>query len=552
MISLLSVCLPFVFSVLIQQLSHPNDQTHFVFVLLLLYGVLWTVTQLISQLRSLFLAYVVEDSMSKLSLLVFDHLHQLSLRFHLDRRTGAVLSAIERAQSGFETVMWGIILFLLPVVLELLCVFLVLAYYYGVLAGVFLLIVVCCFVAINVRAMEKISCAQKEYNDKRSSASSALFDSLLNVELVRYFTNQRFDHERCRSLLHQQKKAGIARHYTDFYLNLVQHLLVGAGFTVVTWFTGNAVVAGSISLAEFVLINGYFLQFIMPLQHIAYAMQQMRKGLQDMDQVYDLLALQPEIKDHSNAVAISSERFEVVFDNVSFGYDPLRPILKNISFSIEQGKTVAVVGPSGSGKSTLVRLLFRFFDTTSGSICVNGHNIQMITQESLHTKIGVVPQNVVLFNNTVRFNIAYGNPSANQEEIERVVKQAQLYQLIQSLPQGYDTEVGERGLKLSGGESQRVAIARVLLKKPALYIFDEATSALDSGTEREIQQTIREISFGVPSLIIAHRLSTISHADEILVLDKGCIVEQGSHNHLLAADSFYATLWQKQMQSVSS
>lgn len=548
LLSLLMVCLPFVLSVIIKQLSSTHEQLSIVMALLIGYGLLWMFIQLLTQFRSFMVAYLIEDGLRNLSLSLFDHLHTLSLRFHLDRKTGEVLHAIERAQNGFETIVWGALLFIVPVGIELIAVVCVLSYYYGILLALGLLIVMMSFIALNTIAMRKIQEAQKIYNEKRSAASAALFDSLLNVETVRYFSNQQFDHDHCDTLLQEQKEAGVVRHYAEINLNTLQLLTIGFCFTVVTGWTGWMVMQHAMDISAFILINGYFLQFIMPLQHGAYAIYQMRKGMEQMAYVHSLLSLQPEIHDHPQAIMIDdTQSTEIIFDHVSFGYDEHRIILKDISFTIAPGKTVAIVGPSGSGKSTIARLLFRFFETTSGSIKINGHDIKHMTQASLHASLGIVPQQVVLFNNTIHFNIAYGNPHARRQEVMRAAHQAQLDNLIAQLPDGYETQVGERGLKLSGGENQRIAIARVLLKNPSMYIFDEATSALDTQTEYEIHRKIREISFGATTLIIAHRLSTISHADMILVLDKGAITERGSHDELLMHQGLYAKLWQEQM-----
>lgn len=397
--------------------------------------------------------------------------------------------------------------------------------------------------------MQKMNAAQKNYNTTRASTSSRFMDSLLNVETVKYFSNQTYDLEQCKSGIAQQQKAGILVHRLQSLVSIIQLVFIGSIFTLVTYYSGKEVSTAA-QVAQFILINGYFLQFIVPLQHIMFAVQQLRKGLQQIAQAQELLDTKPEITDDSYATVLDARSSEIVFDRVSFWYTPERPILQNVSFTVPAGKTVAIVGPSGAGKSSLIRLLFRFFDVSAGSIRINGTDIRTVTQESLHKVLGVVPQDIVLFNNSLSFNIGYGNVNASDSAIKQVSAQAQLHTLVSQLPDGYNTMVGERGLKLSGGEKQRVGIARVLLKKPSVYIFDEATSALDSNTEYEIQKTIREISFGTTTLIVAHRLSTICHADTILVLDNGTITEQGSHNELLLHNGLYAKLWKEQSKLI--
>lgn len=546
-VCLLTMSLPVIFSLVIKNLSHIDKSAASITLILLAgYGLLWITTQALGQIRSLVIVHVIENVIARLSLLLFKHLHSLSLRFHLDRKTGAVLNSLDRAQMGCESVVWGILLFLFPVSLELLFTLLVLLYYYGLWHCIGLVTLLTLFIVANLAIIGKLNQAQAIYNEKRAQASSALLDSLINVETSKYFANQKSDYQNCQSLLHEQTQAGVHRQIIETLLGLVQMFVMGLGFALVTFITGKRVVDGQSSLAEFVLINGYFLQFIMPLQHIVFAFGQVRKGMQDIAQVQEILCEEPEIKDALGALTLAPETVEIVFDNVSFGYTPEQPILKNISFKIAHGKTIALVGPSGSGKSTLIKLLFRLFDVTQGAIYVNGHDIRSISQESLRKMLAIVPQDVVLFNNTLKFNIAYGNLAATQQEIENAACQAQLDTFIKGLPDGYETQVGERGLKLSGGEKQRVGIARALLKEPCTYVFDEATSALDSYTEHEIQNQIRDIAFGATTLIVAHRLSTVRHADEIVVLEAGCIVEQGSHQELVLNNGLYQKLWQNQ------
>lgn len=552
LMTFIMMSLPLIFSQIISLLTDISKSLSLLPFILFGYGILWTLNQILEQMRTIIIMRVLESAIRKVNLSVFDHLHALSLRFHLDRQSGALMSAIDRAQFGIETLFWCVFLFVIPVMIELLLAVFIITYLYGIVCCLIMLLFMLIYIALNIYALKKTVNTHERYNQKRAAASAGLMDSLLNIETVRYFTNQKFDRTFCDKLLEEQEQAGIAKHRAEAFMQLGQMVIIGIALTCVTWFTGTAVAAGTMGISDFVLVNGYLLQFIMPLNHFAHAMQQMRKAWQDISEIQKILILRPEITDNVNSAPLNvSHAADIIFENVSFSYDENRTILKNISFSVPAGKTVAIVGTTGSGKSTMVRLLFRFFDVTAGSISINGHDIRLMTQESLHKAIGIVPQDAVLFNNTIYFNIAYGNPCATKEEVEQAAKDAQLEQFIKQLPDGYQTEVGERGLKLSGGEKQRIAIARVLLKKPLIYIFDEATSALDSATEREIQKNIMQLSFGNTTLIIAHRLSTIMHADSILVLENGSIVEQGNHHELLAQQNLYANLWHKQMRNMS-
>ena len=513
---------------------------------------MWTISQIISQLRSIMMFRALERGTRVLSLRIFDQLHALSLRFHLQRRTGAVTSAIERAQFGFDTIFWGLLLFIFPTLIEMLLVISLLTYFYGIFYSGVLLLIMICYLLFSILAIDRSTKKQKIYNEKRAQASARIVDSLLNFETVKYFNNERYDHEQCDKILQEQENAGTSKYFADAVVQLGQGVVIGIGLLYLTLSSGNAVISGRMNIGDFVLINGYILQFAMPLHHFGYILRQVRNGLNDMNDIMDLITLKPEIQDVPNAIALKDstaskiDQASITFNNVIFGYDKQRTILNGISFTVPQGKTVAVVGPTGAGKSTVARLLFRFYDVSSGSILINGHDLRNITQQSLHAAIGVVPQDTVLFNNSLYYNIAYGCPSATKDDIERAIKLAHLDGFIKQLPDGYNTIVGERGLKLSGGEKQRVAIARVLLKQPAIYIFDEATSSLDTHTEQEIQRNIEEISVGATTLIIAHRLSTVTHADEILVLDNGLIVERGTHKSLLIQNELYAVLWNKQ------
>ncbi|HBR70918.1 TPA: metal ABC transporter permease [Candidatus Dependentiae bacterium] len=543
----LNVTTPLVFKYLIQLFSHLQTASSFlIYLALIIYGGLWTCNQLISNLRSILLFRSLERGSHLLSVCLLNHFHELSLRFHLERQTGALTSMIERAQFGFESIFWGIILFILPTIIEMVTVLLVLTYLYGIFYSGILLLIMATYLSFSFLALDYSEKKQTVYNKKRSGASGRIIDSIFNFETVKYFNNEIYENEQCNNILQEQENAGTDKHIADTIVQLGQGLIIGLGLLIITFISGSAVIHKTMDISDFILINGYLLQFVMPLQHFGYVVRHVRKGLNDMQEALDLLTLQSEVQDKQNAINIITTQPSITFDNVSFGYEKRRIILKNISFTIPHGKTMAIVGPTGSGKSTLAKLLFRFYDVNEGCILVNDLDIRNITQSSLHKIIGVVPQDTVLFNNTLYYNVAYGQPEKSHQEIEHVVKLAHLDTFIKKLPDGYQTKVGERGLKLSGGEKQRVAIARTLLKNPSIFIFDEATSSLDTHTEQEIQKNIEEISTNATTLIIAHRLSTIVHADEIIVLDKGSIVERGTHQSLLKNNGLYRMLWEKQ------
>ena len=547
----LNVSLPLFFRKIVDALSACTPQPIYYLSLILLgYGLLWTISQIILQVRAIVLYRSLERSMRLFALRIFDHLLKLSLRFHLDRKTGAITSAIERAEDGLDHLFWGIFLFMINTLIEMVIVIILLAYLYGFVYSGALLLIMVFYLLFTIIALGKSVAVQEEYNDKRQEAGARIVDTLLNIETVKYFDNEKFEHTECDEILKEQEDAGVIKYQYDSWLQIGQNLIVGCGLMFLTWMSGNAVKNGIMTVGDFVLINGYLLQFIYPLNHFGYIVRSIRKGLNDVSSAMNLLTLKPEIKDSPTAIPLKIHSAEIVFDNVKFQYDERRPILKGISFTVPAGKSIAVVGATGSGKSTIARLLYRFYDVTSGRILINGHDIRSITQHSLHKAIGIVPQDTVLFNNTLYYNISYARPHASKEEIEQVIAMAHLDAFIKRLPDGYNTEVGERGLKLSGGEKQRVAIARVLLKKPAIYIFDEATSALDTHTEREIQNNLEEISVGATTLTIAHRLSTVINADNIIVLDHGIIAEQGTHEQLLEKNGLYAQLWQQQMHEI--
>ena len=540
--------LPLILKAIINYLSHTDNAVYNGSVLLIGYGALWTATQLLIQIRSLLLAKPLEHAMHLLNLHAFDHVLSLSARFHAEHKTGSILSAIERAQYGFVDIFWGLLLYLLPTSIELILASAILWYFYGPTYALVLIALLCSYVIISVLTMRATARAHDNYHEKELQSRSYIVDSLFNSETVKYFNNQQFEHIQSDQLLQQREQAAVSRDTKDTFVRLSQWTLVGLGITALTLLSGKSVLAGSITIGDFVLINGYLLQFAVPLDHVGYILMQMRKGIASVKDLLAILHVQPEIKDAPDAVLLKAKKAEIAFDHVSFSYTHTRSILQDISFRVPAGHTVALVGHTGSGKSTIGRLLLRFYDVTQGSITINNHDIRSITQKSLRDLIGVVPQDAALFNNTLYYNIAYGRPDATPEQINHVVRLANLDTFISQLPDGLQTTVGERGLKLSGGEKQRVAIARALLKRPVIYIFDEATSALDTQTEHAIQRKLQEISQEATTLVIAHRLSTIVNANTIIVLDHGRIHEQGTHKELLDNNSIYARLWQQQSE----
>lgn len=544
----LNLGIPVLFKEVISRLAQPEQSSiHTALMLLLSYGILWTISQITLNLRDLVLFRTMERGIKNLSLTIFDHLHALSLRFHVGKKTGAITSAIEKAQHAFPTIFWFLFIYIIPTMIEVLLAVAILWYFYTFTYGIVLLIILILYMLFSIAGMAWTLRAQQQSNETDVKANARIVDSLLNFATVKYFGNQEYEHEQIDEVLHAKEKAAIEKHVSSGLVHLGQGIIIGLGLIALTWLAGKAVLQGRMDVGDFILIHGYLLQFVTPLSHFGFLFRDLRQSLTDMENVIHLMQEQPEVKDSPDAKPLEiSTTAEIVFDNVKFSYEPRRAILQGVSFVVPAGKTVAIVGATGSGKSTIARLLFRFYDVTDGRILINGQDIRSVTQESLQKAIGIVPQDTVLFNNTLYYNIAYGYPEASRAEVEHAAKLAHLDNLIKDLPDGLETSVGERGLKLSGGEKQRVAIARVLLKQPYIYIFDEATSALDTQTEREIQQNLEEISEGSTTLIIAHRLSTVIHADSIVVLDKGKLVEQGTHQELLEKNGMYAKLWRRQ------
>ncbi len=510
------------------------------------YGLLRLSTSIFTELREFFFAKVTQASVRTLALKTFRHLHALSLRFHLERRTGSVTREIDHGIRGISSLISFTLYSILPTLVELVLVlaYLLLNYevWFAVIVGVSLAIYISfTFVVTNWRTRFR-----REMNELDSKASARAVDSLLNFETVKYFGNEDYEARRYDGTLQQQEAAAIKSQQSLNLLNAGQQAIIAVALTLMLWRAAVGVAEGRMTIGDLVLVNAFMLQLYVPLNFLGVIYREIKQALTDMDRMFRLLDAHREVADAPDAAPLRLDGGAIRFEQVDFGYDPRRQVLFGVDFTVPAGSTTAVVGATGSGKSTLARLLFRFYDVTGGRVTIDGQDLRQVTQASLRAAIGIVPQDTVLFNDTIEYNIAYGRPGAGRDEVIAAAKSAHIHEFISRLPDGYDTIVGERGLKLSGGEKQRVAIARSLLKNPAILIFDEATSALDSATERVIQGELEAIATARTTLVIAHRLSTIVHADQILVLDHGRIVERGTHDALLARGGAYARLWAMQ------
>jgi ATP-binding cassette subfamily B protein len=521
--------------------------------LLVAYGALRLSTTLFTELRELVFAKATEGTARTISLEVFRHLHALSLRFHLERQTGGMTRDIERGTRAVHSLISYSLYSIFPTIVEVAMVLGLLAWQFdAAFAGITVAALVC-YIAFTVVVTEWRTQFRRQMNELDSTAHTRAVDSLLNYETVKYFNNEDFEARRYDESLERLRRAGLKSQSTLSLLNTGQQLVIAVALVAMLWRATEGVVAGRLTLGDLVMINAFMIQLYIPLNFLGVMYREIKQALTDLDKMFGLLERHREIDDAPDAKPLAVRDAAVRFDRVSFAYDraeggsaAARPILHDVSFEIPPGRTVAVVGPSGAGKSTLARLLFRFYDVGGGAIAIDGQDIRRVTQASLRAAIGIVPQDTVLFNDTVFYNIAYGRPGATREEVEAAARAAHIHDFITGTPKGYDTMVGERGLKLSGGEKQRVAIARTLLKDPPLLIFDEATSALDSANERAIQAELKSAAQGKTALVIAHRLSTVVDAHEIVVLDAGRVVERGSHAELLARDGRYAQMWRLQ------
>lgn len=518
--------------------------------IILAYGLLRISASLFTELREALFARVTQNAVRKVALQVFEHLHAMALSFHLARQTGGVSRDIERGTRGIQSLISYSLYSILPTFIEFCLVLGYFAYSYDIWFATITLIALVFYIIFTIVVTEWRTQYRRAMNDMDSKANQKAIDSLLNFETVKYFGNEAFEARRYDENLLRYQTAAIKSQKTLAFLNLGQQSIIAVGLMLILWRATLGVVNGTMTLGDLVLVNTLMMQLYIPLNFLGVIYREIKQALTDMDRMFSLLNADKEIADSPNAHPLHIHDLgigpDVRFEHVSFHYDPKREILRDVSFNIPAGTITAVVGQSGAGKSTLARLLFRFYDVQSGKILIDDQNVQEVTQASLRKAIGIVPQDTVLFNDTIGYNIAYGDPSASMAQVQEAARAAQIDSFIQRLPEGYDTQVGERGLKLSGGEKQRVAIARTLLKKPAMLIFDEATSALDSKTERAFQEELLSLAKNRTTLIIAHRLSTITHADQILVMDQGQIIERGTHFELLQANGKYAEMWQMQ------
>jgi ATP-binding cassette, subfamily B, heavy metal transporter len=516
--------------------------------LIVVYGVLRFSVSLFTELRELLFARVTQRAVRTIALQVFDHLHALSLRFHLERQTGGLTRDIERGTRAISTLISYTIYSILPTIVEVALVLGILAARYEPSFVLIALGTLVIYVIFTIQLSNRRTLIRREVNEMDSAANTRAIDSLINYETVKYFNNEAWEKQRYDQHMLKWESAQIRSQVSLSWLNLGQAAIIAVGVTLMMWRATVGVENGTMTVGDIVLVNAFLIQLYIPLNFLGVLYREIRQALTDIERMFGLLGENREIQDTPDARPLDTGPCTVRFDAVGFAYEPRRTILHDVSFEIPAGRTVAVVGHSGSGKSTLARLLFRFYDVNGGAIRVNGSDLRQLTQASLRAAIGIVPQDTVLFNDTLEYNIRYGRPTATAEEVEAAARAAHLAEFIERLPDGYETRVGERGLKLSGGEKQRVAIARALLKNPAIMIFDEATSALDSKTEKAIQAELEQAAVGRTTLVIAHRLSTVMNADEILVLDGGRIVERGTHRLLLEHGGAYAQMWALQQQ----
>ena len=518
-------------------------------VLVVAYGSLRFGATLFNELRDAVFARVAERAMRRVSLRVFEHLHQRELAFHLDRKTGGLARDIERGTNGISFLLRFTLFNIVPTLLEILLVAGILFVVFNVGYVLAILVAVVVYVVFSIKITEWRTKFVREANARDNQSNSRAIDSLLNYETVKYFNNERYEAQLYDVDLDDWEQARLKNRLSLAALNSGQALIIGLAMIVIMAMAVREVASGEITLGDFTMINAYLLQLFIPLNALGFVYREIRQALVNVERLFKLLGDKPAIEDAPDATELAVDKGEVQFDHIHFAYRPDRPILRDVNFSIPAGHKVAVVGASGAGKSTLARLLFRFYDVDEGAIRIDGQDIRTVTQDSLRSAIGVVPQDTVLFNDTLYRNLAYGRPEATEEEVYRAARMAHLEEFIRSLPEGYETKVGERGLKLSGGEKQRVAIARVILKNPPLLILDEATSSLDSLSEQAILGALNEVSQQRTTLVIAHRLSTIRDANTILVMDGGRIVESGSHSELLLRGGHYAHLWEQQHRS---
>ncbi|WOB09330.1 ABC transporter ATP-binding protein/permease [Piscinibacter gummiphilus] len=520
--------------------------------LLVAYGALRLSTSLFTELRELVFAKATEGTARSISLSVFRHLHSLSLRFHLERQTGGMTRDIERGTRAVHSLISYSLYSIVPTLIEVVMVLTLLGVKFDAWFAWITIMALVIYIAFTITVTNWRTQFRKQVNELDSTSHTRAIDSLLNYETVKYFNNEDFEAKRYDESLERLRRAQLKAQTTLSILNTGQQLIIAVGLVAMLWMATRGVVDGRMTLGDLVMVNAFMIQLYIPLNFLGVIYREIKQSLTDLDKMFTLMEREREVDDAPGAQPLQVKDGHVKFSHVNFAYEPARPILHDVSFEIPAGKTVAVVGPSGSGKSTLARLLYRFYDVNSGAISIDGQDIRTVKQGSVREAIGIVPQDTVLFNDTVAYNIAYGRTGATREQIEAAAKAARIHDFIVSTPKGYDTAVGERGLKLSGGEKQRVAIARTLLKNPPIMIFDEATSALDSANERAIQAELQGVARNKTALVIAHRLSTVVEAHQILVMEQGRIVERGTHAELLALGGRYASMWQLQQNSADA
>jgi ATP-binding cassette subfamily B protein len=545
---LANIGVPLVMKRIVDGLSGPKQMLAVPAALLAAYALLRLSSTVFNELRDVVFVKVAQRAMRRIALEVFHHLHALSLRFHLERQTGGLTRDIERGTRGISTLLSFMVFSVLPTLLEISLVTGFLVYRFDVWFGVITIAALLVYIGLTFAISEWRTQHRRQMNELDSQANTKAIDSLLNYETVKYFGNESYEARRYDTNLAGYERAVVTSETSLGLLNAVQATVIATAVALLMWRAAEGIVAGNLTLGDLVMVNALLIQLYIPLNFLGVMYREIKQALTDMERMFKLLSENREVEDRPGAAPLAVKGGAIRFEHVDFGYDPERRILHDVSFEVPAGRKVAVVGASGSGKSTLARLLFRFYDVDAGRITLDGQDIREVTQASVRAAIGVVPQDTVLFNDTIRYNVAYGHPDATREEVENAARVAHIADFIARLPAGWETTVGERGLKLSGGEKQRVSIARTVLKDPPILVFDEATSALDSRTEKAIQAELAEISRDRTTLVIAHRLSTIVDADEILVLDHGRIAERGSFRELLAANGRFAEMWRLQQE----